>query len=182
MYAMSQSQFKVLGQRLRAMRQELRESVEDVSGAVEIDSATLVRIEQGQERPSEDILDLLISHFDIPVEEAENLWQLAGYNTSDEQLPTAKNTIMIMAVDPRIVYSDHLQASADQNGVVLNFIQKTGVPTPITAARVGMSRKQAARVARVIQEVLAASEPRSLPRPSNQKGSGPNKQHPESEQ
>lgn len=154
--------FKALGQRLKSMRHRLQETMDEVSGAVEIDAATLERIEQGRERPSEDILDLLITHFGIPADEAENLWRLAGYELPEDQPNTAK--IMIMAIDPRVIYSDHLQANADQNGVVLNFVQKVGGPMPITAARIGMSRQQAAKVAQVIQEVLAASEPRKLPR------------------
>lgn len=163
-----QETLKVLGQRLKDIRQKLRKSKADVSGAVEIDAARLERIEQGSERPSEDILDLLLTHFNVPDDEAENLWHLAGYelphDDTDEDAPTIiKNTIMIMPIDPRVAYTDHIHANADQNGVVINFIQKAGQPQPLTTARVGMSREQAARVVRVLQEVLQRSEPRRLP-------------------
>ena len=55
--------FKQLGNTLKDIRQKMHETVSDVSGAVEIDESALARIEQGKERPSEDILHLLISHF-----------------------------------------------------------------------------------------------------------------------
>lgn len=168
-----QETLKALGQKLKDIRQKLRKSKADVSGAVEIDAARLERIEQGRERPSEDILDLLLTHFNVPDDEAENLWHLAGYelpDDDDDDAPTIiKNTIMIMPIDPRVAYSDHVHATADQNGVVLNFVQKAGQPQPLTAARVGMSREQATRVARVLQEVLQRSEPRRLPRQTGQK-------------
>jgi hypothetical protein len=55
--------YKVLGEKLKSLRQKMHESVAEVSGAVEIDEQALLKIEQGQERPSEDILMLLINHF-----------------------------------------------------------------------------------------------------------------------
>src|SRR5256885_9173824 len=72
--------FKTLGEKLKAIRQKLHESVAEVSGAVEIDEQQLARIEQGQERPSEDVLLLLINHFGMQEDDAANLWQLAGYD------------------------------------------------------------------------------------------------------
>lgn len=172
--------YQALGQRLRAVRQKLQESLNDVSGAVEIEPLRLERIEQGFECPSEDILELLIRHFDIQSDEAAGLWQLAGYemdcdhdHTQDlEDLTppqTHHGTIMIMALDPRVVYSDHVQVTANPNGVVLNFAQTTNMLQPLTAARVGMSRKQAKQVMHAIQEALIRSQPRRLPQPKQTK-------------
>lgn len=163
--------FKALGQRLRALRQRLQESVPEVSGAVEIDAELLERIESGMERPSEDILQLLINHFDIH-DEAESLWRLAGYemphdhthDIEDIAQQSRAGTVMIMAMDPRVVYSDQVHINANRAGIVLNFTQKT-TPNPLVAARVGMSREQAAEVARIIQEALHRTEPRRLQRP-----------------
>jgi transcriptional regulator with XRE-family HTH domain len=160
--------FKALGQRLRAIRQKLQESVPEVCGAVEIGSDLLDRIERGVERPTEDILQLLINHFDLH-DQAENLWQLAGYDLppvhDDEPHNTSRpnQTMMIMAIDPRIVYSDQVQVTANRSGVVLSFAQSANAPQPITAARVGMSREQAMEVAHTIQEALNRSQPRRLP-------------------
>jgi transcriptional regulator with XRE-family HTH domain len=57
--------YKPLGAILRHLRERNRESIAEVSGAVEIDESALDRIEDGSERPSEDILMLLISHFSV---------------------------------------------------------------------------------------------------------------------
>lgn len=162
--------FRALGERLRAVRQKLQESVAEVCGAVEIESDLLERIECGTERPSEDILQLLINHFDLH-DQAENLWQLAGYDLppihdhddEPQQANRPAQTMMIMAIDPRIVYSDQVQVTANRSGVVLSFSQSANAPQPLTAARVGMSREQAMEVARTIQEALNRSQPRRLP-------------------
>lgn len=53
----------------------------EVSGAVEIDEKRLKRIEAGIERPAEDILLLLISHFGVADREAVQLWELADYDS-----------------------------------------------------------------------------------------------------
>jgi transcriptional regulator with XRE-family HTH domain len=162
--------FKSLGIRLKTIRQKLQESVADVSGAVEIDESMLQRIEQGSERPSEDILLLLISHFGMRDDEAASLWQLAGYDPPhdhDHDLPddlkNDRNLVLVMAVDPRVMYSDNIQVQINPNGVVMNFSQASTSGRPLTTARVGMSREQAYNVLRSLQETLNGSEPRELP-------------------
>lgn len=163
----SQQPFKKLGDRLKTIRQRLHESVSEVSGAVEIDELTLQRIEQGQERPSEDILMLLISHFGMQDDEAAGLWQLAGYDQPrdrdrDDDRNSDKATILVMAVDPRVIYSDGVQVSANKNGVVISFSQHNGGNQPLTTAKIGMSRDQAQAVIHALQDSLKHSEPRQL--------------------
>jgi transcriptional regulator with XRE-family HTH domain len=162
--------FQSLGRRLKTIRQKLHESMAEVSGAVEIDEPTLQRIESGSERPSEDILMLLISHFGMRDDEAASLWQLAGYDQPrhdhdrDRDEDNAnKAAVLLMAVDPRIIYSDGLQVNANKNGVVMTFTQPAGGNGPLPTARVGMSREQAYNVLRILQETLQRSEPRQLP-------------------
>lgn len=162
--------FKSLGEKLKTIRQKLHESVAEVSGAVEIDEKVLQRIECGDERPSEDILMLLISHFGMQDDEAAGLWQLAGYDqpksgsdTSDEQPNNGRTMVMIMAVDPRIMFSDGVQVVANTNGVTMTFSQATGTPQALTTARIGMSREQAYNVLQVLSRELASSETRQLP-------------------
>lgn len=177
-----QEPFKQLGARLRTIRQKLHESLAEVSGAVEIDDAALERIEQGHERPSEDILLLLINHFGMQDDEAAGLWQLAGYdqprshdhdfsssNNNDEQSPANRNNtaVLVMAVDPRIVYSDGIQVTASNRGVIMTFSQASGTPQSLSTARVGMSREQAYAVMQTLQDALDRSEPRQLPGGSN---------------
>jgi transcriptional regulator with XRE-family HTH domain len=165
--------FKTLGEKLKVIRQKLHESVAEVSGAVEIDEQLLQRIEQGRERPSEDILMLLINHFGMQDDDAAHLWQLAGYDqphshdgTSDDQ--QNRTMVMIMAVDPRIIYSDGAQITANSAGVVLAFSQGSGTPQALTTARIGMSREQAYDLLKVLERTLEQSKPRQLP-PSTEK-------------
>ena len=164
--------FKTLGEELKTIRQKLHESVAEVSGAVEIDEQRLQRIEQGHERPSEDILMLLINHFGIQDDAAAKLWQLAGYEPnrdgqeqSDDPTINNRTMVMIMAVDPRVIYSDGAQITANDSGVVINFSQGMGTPQALTTARIGMSRDQAYGVLRTLQQVLEGSKPRQLPAP-----------------
>jgi transcriptional regulator with XRE-family HTH domain len=164
----SQLPFKKLGERLKNIRQRLHESVAEVSGAVEIDELVLQRIEQGVERPSEDILMLLISHFGMHDDEAAGLWQLAGYDQprehrhNDATDDNGKATILVMAVDPRVIYSDGVSVSANKNGVVISFAQTNGTPNPLVTAKIGMSREQAEHVIGALQSALESSTPRQL--------------------
>lgn len=158
--------FLQLGDTLKAIRQRRQESVSEVSGAVEIDEQTLLKIEQGHERPSEDILMLLISHFGMQEDEAAGLWQLAGYDHQEGDNPAPQNNktmVMIMAVDPRVIYSDGVQIVANGSGVTMNFAQGTGTPQALVTARVGMSREQANMVLRALQVALNPAAPRQLP-------------------
>jgi transcriptional regulator with XRE-family HTH domain len=172
-----QEPFKQLGERLRSIRQKLHESVAEVSGAVEIDEPTLERIEKGHERPAEDILLLLINHFGMLDDEAASLWQLAGYeqprsrdHDDHEDKDAAshnRSAILVMAVDPRIMYSDGIQVTASSNGVIMTFSQASGTPNNLATARVGMSREQAYAVIHTLQDALNRSEPRQLPEGSS---------------
>lgn len=166
----------MLGNRLRGMREKLRESVAEVSGAVEIEVDTLAEIEKGQDRPSEDILLLLISHFAIKEDEATKLWELAGYeqqdtgnaNMSIDGFGTIKNAVMVMPLDTRIVYTDMAHVMVNDHGVVMNFMQ-TGAPgsQPTVVSRLGMSREHAQSLLDLLQKTLShkPQAPKSLPRP-----------------
>jgi hypothetical protein len=164
--------FKRLGQRLKVLRQNIDESAADVSGAVEIDEKTLGRFEDGRERPSEDILTLLISHFDIHDDEAASLWRLAGYeqprnetrdDSDNDDMNSVRPGMLVVAVDPRIIYTDGLHVNAGPNGVVLSFAQMSGTQQAFVTARVGMSREQARSVVSTLQAALDRTEPRQLP-------------------
>jgi transcriptional regulator with XRE-family HTH domain len=165
--------FKNLGDRLKIIRQKLHESVAEVSGAVEIEEQRLQRIERGQERPTEDILMLLINHFGMQDDDAANLWQLAGYDqphNHDDQpdIHNGRTMVMIMAVDPRIIYSDGVQVTGNSSGIVLNFSQGAGTQQQLTTARIGMSREQAAGLLSTLQQVLSQTAPKQLPHSTTQ--------------
>lgn len=168
--------YKNLGNQLLRLRQSRQETVAEVSGAVEIEPSALERIEQGVELPAEDILLLLISHFNIHDDEAVKLWEMAGYD-HDERSPEqqAHNlgkqpVLMVLGLDSRIVYSNGVNVSADPSGVVMSFMQYAD-PTQqaVAVSRIGMSREQAEKVLETLQQALLrdkyASGPKSLPAP-----------------
>lgn len=175
--------YKHLGSRLKSMRVRLHESLAEVSGAVEIDPEVLSQIEQGQDRPSEDVLLLLFSYFDTKEEEALKLWELAGYdqqkmpnnaNQPSDDSNAIKPIVMVVQQDNRILYSDSVNVNINQQGVVLNFLQNPtsdGQNTPI--ARIGMSRTQAERVLAILQQTLyhAGHVTRALPAPKKAQSS-----------
>lgn len=153
--------FESLGSQLRSLRERNRESIAEVSGAVEIEEKELGQIESGNERPSEDILLLLISHFAVEDDKAAELWQLAGYDKQqddghdhDASQSARSQTLMVM-IDPRVMYSDSVEVTANSKGVVLNFSQNAGQNgQPLTVSRIGMSRDQAKMVMGILHQAL----------------------------
>lgn len=156
--------FTDLGGSLKKLRQAQRESLAEAAGAVELAEEDLLRIEQGYERPSEEILMLLIKHFKTVEEEALRLWELAGYSDEDDDsndtdaaqnggLPKA--IVMTIAMDPRVMYSDSVVVNGNQNGVILTFLQPGGGTVPaMPVSRVGMSREQAKKMLTVLKDTL----------------------------
>ena len=151
--------YLTLGRHLKYVREQSRESLIEVSGAVEIDE----RIEAGVERPAEDILLLLISHFGVADREAVQLWELADYDSdmpdqikheSVEQQLSSKNVVMLVGFDTRTIYSDGLDVLWNDAGLTLNFTQVTGPDQNIAVAKVGMSREQAEKVLETLQKAL----------------------------
>lgn len=158
--------YKPLGAELLRIRTRVQESLAEVSGAVEITDERLLAYESGEVRPSEDILQLLITHFNLREEESDALWDLAGYDeksvpaTKVEELMGQQPAIMLLPLDARIVYSDTFQVTINQNGVVMNFMQNAGQGgQPLAIARVGMSLEHAKRILTTLQDTIkTASE------------------------
>lgn len=151
-----------LGGRLKRLRQKQKESLAEAAGAVELAEEELLRIEQGYERPSEEILMLLIKHFAMLEDEAVRLWELAGYDNiqADEEDATdtqhgAKSIVMTIAMDPRVMYSDSVHISGNQHGLVFTFLQPGGGQLPaLPVSRVGMSRDQARKMLELMKDTL----------------------------
>lgn len=172
----SEQPYKPLGSRLRGMRERLCESIAEVSGAVEIDTETLAKFELGADRPTEDILLLLISHFAVKEDEADKLWELAGYEQHDtgsfhmtsDELGNLKNTVLVMPFDVRITYTDMAHVMVNDHGVVMNFMQSAGPNgQPLVVSRMGMSREHAQSLIDLLQKTLSAQAqpPKALPAP-----------------
>lgn len=156
--------YKTLGSHLKYVREQSRQSLMEVSGAVEIEKERLERIEAGVERPAEDILLLLISHFGVADREAIQLWELADYDgdmpeqikpESIEQHLNGKNVVMLVGFDTRTVYSDGLDILWNKSGMTLSFTQAAGPSqNSLPVARVGMSLEQAEQVLNTLQRTL----------------------------
>jgi len=176
----SDKKYGALGTELKSLRTRQKKSVAEVSGAVEIEEASLERMEAGLERPSEDILMLLINHFGITEREALQLWELAGYDQPQterqinlQDLKNNKQLLMLLAVDARTLYSDMIEVTASQNGVVMNFLQANGQPAgPAPVAKIGMSVEQAKTVMKVMEQALLRMQylngPKALPEPDQE--------------
>ena len=158
-----QTPFKTLGTHIKYVREQSKQSLAEVSGAVEIDAAALERIEAGAERPHEDILLLLISYFNIQDQEAVQLWELAGYDGDvpdrlrpSDELAAAGNKAMVMllAIDMRTMYTDGLDIETTNAGMTLNFTQAAAKQQSTSVARLGMSYDQVQTVITQLQQAV----------------------------
>lgn len=162
--------FTPFGLALKHHREKESKSQAEVSGAVEIDQQILSSFESGESRPSEDILFLLIQHFNLEGKEADELWRLAGYTnmTSDDtqyfindEIGGAKetHTAAITQEEAKIIYTDMIQVMVNNYGVILNFMQGAGSGNqPLGVARVGMSREHALSVLEVLKKTLEKAD------------------------
>lgn len=164
MSTMSEKQLENFGSELRLIRKKNKESLADVSGAVEIDVRYLSDIELGKKRPTEDILLLIISHFSLREDEALKLWQLAGFDQGKFGVSSANNLndglpYLLQSSEQRIVYTDMVHVSANNYGVVINFLQGLGADgKPVAISRIGMSREHAKSLIEVLEKTIGLSE------------------------
>ncbi len=165
--------FEPLGKELKKLRTKRKETLVEVSGAVEIDSDELIKFEDGHKRPSQDILSLLISYFGIREEDSIKLWELAGYedlNSTNSFSSNADSTnfhqqqIMVMPMDARIVYTDLVHVMINNYGVVINFMQGAGPNSqPLAVSRIGMSKEHAKSLLDVLKTTLEqADKPKEI--------------------
>lgn len=154
------SKFTKLGRVIKSYRLAAEESIEDLSGAVEVEPDFINDLESGKAQPPEDILALIINHLNIEETEASELWTLAGYETeatrSEEMSDDdAKQLNVNVPSDKPILYTDRVHVVSNGYGVVLNFIQGVGPNGPAqVVSRVGMSHEHAKSVLEVLQKSL----------------------------
>ncbi|MBX4191043.1 hypothetical protein KW794_03060, partial [Candidatus Saccharibacteria bacterium] len=138
------------------------ESLAEVSGAVEIDVRELARYELGQDRPNEEVLLMLISHFSAQDDEAVQLWELAGYGVtkvSSAQMISDVSAAGQSQDSKPILFTDIVDIMVNNYGVVMNFMQSSGPNSkPNAVARVGMSREHAKSVLQILQVTLNQTE------------------------
>lgn len=151
--------YKTLGLRLKQFRQRANQTLSEVSGALEIDEKLLGKIELGQLKPAEELIENLSGHFKLNDEETIKLLDLAGYTKempSDDQEPISitKTIIMMLSQDNKVMYTDGLDIHYDSSGLLMNFKQGSGQSKPISVAKLGMSYEQARQVHRTLTKVL----------------------------
>lgn len=159
---MKNEPYKMFGTKLKQIRTEAKESLADVSGAVEADVTTLKQVEAGLAQPSEDLVLLLISHFALQEDDALKLWELAGYDqerTGSSSFGTDEEGVIqktfVTSGDVRILYTDMVHVKANKHGVVINFLQSLGNDDHTMAvSRVGMSHEHAKSMLEVLTQAL----------------------------
>ncbi len=175
--------YRSFGEVLKRLRTTASKSSAEVSGAVEIDEHKLHEYETGSKRPSEDILLLIIQHFGLRDDKAAELWSLAGYSdqlVNDKSFINSEsgNVREVMAgiteQDLKIVYTDMVQVMVNQYGVIMNFVQGSGIGNrPLVISRIGMSKEHAKSVLEVLKKTLEESdnpeEPKRLKTPGSNK-------------
>lgn len=150
----SKKPFKELGEILAELRRQRNKTADEVAGAVEIDRERLLSYERGEAKPAEDILGLLISHFNLDESEADKVWQMANYRTDNsspqDQGMMPQAAIMLLPLDARIIYSDSFQITANKKGVIINFMQSNGTKNPLPISKIGMSFEQAKEMYKIL--------------------------------
>ncbi|MEK7626213.1 MAG: helix-turn-helix transcriptional regulator [Patescibacteria group bacterium] len=153
--------FQDLGAKIRSLREQWNQSIGELSGTLELDEALLHAIESGKTLPSEDILDMIIEHFLLTDEQADELLKtIEDYDTKTQEAlgrgledALTKQMVMLMPLDSKVVYTDSMQATVNQGGVVIQFSQQiNGQSTPVS--RVGMSREHAEKMIEVLKETI----------------------------
>lgn len=167
---MKDAPFKMFGSKLRQIRTKAKESIVDVSGAVETDVALLEAVEAGTSQPSEDLVLLLISHFALKEDDALRLWELAGYSQDKTGIASvsadADGTVQkayVTAGDVRILYTDMVHVKSNRHGVVINFLQSLGSDDhTIAVSRIGMSHAHAESLLEVLKQTLDETKKQQL--------------------
>jgi transcriptional regulator with XRE-family HTH domain len=166
--------FRTLGQHLKTVREQSKRSLEEVSGAIEIDETQLKSIEAGQKRPDEDVMLLLISYFNMADQEALHCWELAKYDSElnehlefsqelkdDQHLQNLMNSkpmvMLLTSMDVRTMYSDGVEVNWNESGLTMTFTQ-ANKNQPLTISKIGMSQKQAEVVVECLQRALLHSK------------------------
>ena len=156
--------YNLLGKELKLLRNRAGEGLAEAAGAVEIDPRELANFELGTKRPNQDLLLLLISHFNAADQEAIKLWGLAGY--ASEPMPEGAILDQSVAKGQPVIFTDVVDVVVNNYGVVMNFMQG-GSPSvaPTQVARVGMSREHAKSVLQILKITLEQTEAANLNNP-----------------
>lgn len=181
--------YRAFGAKIKHFRQQWKQSVSDVSGTLEIDEIFFKEIESGKVLPTENQLDMIINHFLLTKEQADELRTLAQMQTDQQNADQLiggvedmlmKQLVMYMPIEQKVVYTDGMNVTVNQHGVVLQFTQNNGTNSKNksnTVCQVGMSREHAEKVVEVLKKTLSEHDknhkPKHLPSPNNQNKNKP---------
>lgn len=177
--------YAALGAKLKHYRTQWQQSISEVSNTLEIDEKALQAIEAGKTIPSENELEMFISHFLLTDEQADDIRDLAdnfkeqateGLASGIEDM-LMKQIVMYAPPEGKILYTDSMQATVNKSGVVLQFMQGGKAPggqnQQIMVSRVGMSREHAERMIDVLRTTLdqhyRSEGSKTLPSPEKDK-------------
>lgn len=176
--------YKAFGDRIKFLREQWRQSIREVSLSLEIDVKNLEDIESGKALPEHETLDMLISHFLLTEDQADDLRDLVDFDGAGQNsfnLPAgiedimAKQMVMYLPIDNKVVYTDAMHANVNDHGVILQFMQQIpNIQQPTIVSRVGMSREHAEKVIEVLTQTLKqydANSKKQLPAPDSDKKS-----------
>lgn len=165
------------GKVVRELRVRNQETRRELSLNLEIAESLLAAIEKGELQPTEELVDQLVSHFELDEHSGDNLWRLAGY--SDDIGDQAVTPIMVPLPDLKINYTDLVHVSVNNFGLVLNFMQHSGPSNnPMVVARLGMSKDHAKSVIAVMGDAIAKSEEQDKQRHTKKQPLSLPEQHP----
>lgn len=154
------SRYVALGARLKFLREQWQQTIKDVCSTLEIDEQQLKALEDGKVAPTPELLDMLISHFLLTEDQAQDLRDLIEDRDDYENVPAniedilAKQLVMLMPSDNKIVYTDSMQVTVNDNGVILQFMQQISGGQPVAVSRLGMSREHAEKIITVLQDTF----------------------------
>lgn len=151
--------YTALGAKIRERRESLGMLIKQVSLEIAKDRSYLSKIENGQIKPTLDVLDKLIKCLSLDLPEALELYKLAGYsndkikfegkeavgtvNSADAKKLTSmeKEPVQIFVPDNvNIFYTDSVFITSSQFGVVCDIAQKlAGTNQHRVVARFGLS-------------------------------------------
>ncbi len=173
-----ESPYSRFGKIVKELRKRLQETQSELSLTLEINEPLLIAIENGEMQPTEELVDQIISHFDLDEHSANNLWRLAGYTDMNQQ-EGGPVPVFVPLPELKIAYTDLVHVSINNFGIVLNFMQNGGINNqPMVVSRLGMSKEHAQSVIDVMSEAIRKSaeqdkqnqiqkKPLSLPTPKN---------------
>lgn len=166
--------FTQFGQRLKDYRQQVKETTSEAAIAMGIKRPYLSRLENGHEKPSLKILEIIANHYELASDQISNLKKLLGYqnfSTDDPnftrrgvkemQAQTQTETerskeIQVTIPDNKpILYSDAAYVTSNPYGVTIDFAQSVASTNrQNVVARLGLSWPHVERIVEVLNEHL----------------------------